>query len=150
MLTDEVLTRLDSDLEAAIEEPWDDAPDKAALQDLREDLPRLRYFGMLVCLSEAEGPEEAVHTEHVDAVRKRLLQGIAGDPEAEVDLEAAPALPELIEQYKDQKGESGAKCSLCHVPADTAELAVEKQRLFQEVIANETPPGEVPPEVLPD
>ncbi|MHC4391891.1 MAG: cytochrome c3 family protein [Planctomycetota bacterium] len=48
------------------------------------------------------------------------------------------------------EGESGAKCSLCHVPSDTAELAVEKQRLFQEVIQNDTPPGEVPPEVLPD
>ncbi|MHC4830394.1 MAG: hypothetical protein ACYTFT_08575 [Planctomycetota bacterium] len=109
MLTDNVLTKLDEDLEAAIEEQWDGAPEKEALLSLRADLKALGYFGLLVCLSEAVSPEAAVHTEHVDAIRKRLLQGLAGDPEAEVDLEAAPALPELIEQYKEAKGESGAK-----------------------------------------
>jgi predicted CXXCH cytochrome family protein len=46
------------------------------------------------------------------------------------------------------QGESGARCSLCHTASDV-HGAPEKERIFAEVIANETPPGQVPAAVMP-
>lgn len=46
------------------------------------------------------------------------------------------------------KGESGARCALCHEAQDYR-ATPEKQRIFGEVIAKGTRPGEVPPAVMP-
>lgn len=47
------------------------------------------------------------------------------------------------------KGESGAKCSLCHLPVDYWDATKEKQAAFAEVIEKDVAPGDVPPEVMP-
>lgn len=46
------------------------------------------------------------------------------------------------------KGETGAKCALCHVETDFR-AATEKQRVFAQVIRDRTEPGDVPAEVMP-
>lgn len=49
---------------------------------------------------------------------------------------------------KTTAGESGARCALCHV-AEDYRATPEKSKIFSEVIAKNTPPGEVPAAVMP-
>lgn len=46
-------------------------------------------------------------------------------------------------------GESGARCALCHQAQDWRGAPPEKRAVFADVIAKNTPPGEVPGTVMP-